>query len=178
MAVKRSFSVPKMLKASKEWHYERNGAHYFVDKGGAVAVMTSDLDVLEELQAKGAVLTEKDGLKHIFDLAMQRVQQPDTLSLSRADITFLYDCYGINRKKPVTVYRDWDGKQMKIAAVKYVDIFEPQIIESGTAYRDPIVFVCNDCYGLVMPVRVKQHYVKQLKTDTEKLLRLFETAAN
>lgn len=178
MAVRTKVSVAKMLKASREWYYERNGSYYFVSKDGAVAVMTKDLYVLEELQVKGAVLIVKDGLKQIFDLAIQKIQQQDTLSLVRTDITFLYDYHASEKKKPVAVYRDADGKQMKIVATEYVDIFDPQLIESGTSYRDPIVFVCKDCYGLVMPIRVKERFVKQLKADTEKLLFLFETAVN
>lgn len=150
---KKSFDLGRFVKAAKkEICYKMDGADiYLCDEQGHFGMQTSANGILAELEKRGAALHERAGLKNIFQINLAKYKPEDMFTYANTGIQLPY-----LEKKSLTVFRDpeQDGfESVKVADTEFVNIFSPQIINGGKHMLDPLIMICDDCYGLVMTVR-------------------------
>lgn len=173
---KRAFDLGKLLKVShKEVCYEQDGETiYLCDKRGYVGIQTDDLTVLADMVKRGIELTEKAGLKQTMKQIMEKHKPEDMFIYSATGIQFPYWDSSVGKKKTLTMFRDRNQKDsIKLVDAAYAEIFDPELIIGGKSYSDPILMICADCYGAVMPIRASRQYTVDQKDDVKHLLDYF-----
>lgn len=173
---KRAFDLGKFLKVShKEVFYEQDGKTiYLCDKRGCVGIQTDDLTVLTDMEKRGAGLTERAELKQVMKQVMQKHKPEDMFTYSATGIQFPYWDSFDGKKKTLTMFRDRDQEDsVKLADAVYAEIFDPIIVTGGKSRFDPIIMICADCYGVVMPFIATRQYTVNQKDDLKHLLDYF-----
>lgn len=173
---KKAFDLGKLLKVShKEVCYEQDGETiYLCDKRGYVGIQTNDLTVLADMEKRGAKLTEKSGLKQQMEQIMRKYKPEDMFTYSTTGIQFNYWDSSTGKKKTLAMFRDRNQEySVKLADAAYAGIFDPEVITCGKSYSDPIIMICTDCYGMVMPIRVNRQHIVDQRDDVKHLLDYF-----
>ena len=170
---RRTFNIRKLVNVSyKEVFYEQDGeAIYLCDKRGFVAIQTNDSVVLADLVNCGAVLTEKVGLKETMERIMSKIK---SFTYTETDIQFPYWDSSTGKKKTLTMFRDYNQDySVKLADVALTDIFDPELIISGKSKTDPIIMVCADCFGVIMPIIPNRQHTVDQRDNVKYLLDYF-----
>lgn len=173
---KRAFDLGKLLKVShKEVCYEQDGETiYLCDKRGYVGIQTDDLTVLADVAKRGIELTEKAGLKQQMEQILRKHKAEDMFTYIATGIQFPYWDSSAGKKKTMTMFRDRNQEySVKLADAAYAEIFDPTFITGGKSYSDPIIMICADCYGVVMPIRANRQYTVDQRDDVKHLLDYF-----
>lgn len=171
---KRSFDIGKLVKAShKQMCYEQQGDCVCLsDKRGRIAIQTNDITVLGELVKRGVELTERLGLKQTIDQIMNKDRAENLYSYTATGIQFPYYDHSDGKGKVLTMFRDCqqDYYAVKLADKVYTEIFDPVLITGGKSLTDPIIMVCSDCFGIVLPMRVNRQYTVDQRENVKHLL--------
>lgn len=173
---KRAFDLGKLLKVShKEVCYEQDGETiYLCDKRGYVGIQTDDLTVLADMAKRGIELTEKACLKQMMEQILRKYKAEDIFTYSATGIQFPYWDSSAGKKKTLTMFRDREQEySVKLVDAAYTEIFDPEIITGGKSQTDPILMICADCYGVVMPIRANRQYIVDQRDNVKHLLDYF-----
>lgn len=174
---KRAFNLGKFLKVShNEVCYEQDGENiYLCDKRGYVGIQTNDLTVLPDMEKRGIVLTEKSDLKQKIEQLLAKCKE-DIFTYNHTGIQFPYWDSSAGKKKTLTMFRDYDQEySVKLADAAHTEIFDPELIIGGKVFTDPIIMICSDCYGFVMPIRVSKQHTLDQKDNMKHLLDYFNS---
>ena len=155
--VKRTFSLPNLCRCSNnQLYYETvQGVTAFANMKGAFGLLTTDGTVLPDLEKKGVTLYPKPGLK---DRLQQLINEPKSEDAIHAyhsvGITMTIFSSSIGKNQEVAVLADYEKKndvRVRMVNANYFGIFDPSLITGGDKPADPIVLVCPDCFGVLMP---------------------------
>lgn len=175
---KRSFDIGKLIKVSnKKIFYEKHDNFVFLsDNRGYVVLQTKEDDILSDLEKRGVELTEKAGLNQIVKTAMNKYQPEEMFSYIDTGICFPYYDHTVGKRKILTMFRDYNEMySVKLADTAYTTIFKPVMITGGKSKNDPIVMICPDCFGIIMPIMVSRNYVTDQKENIKQLMDYFNT---
>lgn len=173
---KRSFNIGKLVKATnKQVYYEQQeNCVCLSDRRGRIAIQTNDIAVFGELTKRGVELTEKKGLYQTINQIINKNGAENFYSYTATGIQFPYWDSSEGKKKILIMFRDQNQEHsVKLADTAYTEIFDPELIVGEKSQPDPILMICADCYGVVMPIRVKGQYIIDQKDDVKYLLDYF-----
>lgn len=173
---KRSFNIGKLVKAAnRQMYYEQQeNCICVIDKKGRIAIQTNDISILEELTKRDVELIEKKGLNQTINQIINKNGAENFYSYTATGIQFPYRNSSDGKKKTLTMFRDLNQENsVKLVDTIYTEIFDPELIISGKSHSDPILMICTDCYGVVMPIRPKGQHMIDQKDDVKHLLDYF-----
>ena len=173
---KRAFHIRKLVKAAQnEICYEQDGETiYLCDKRGYVGIQTDVSTVLADLEKYGAVLTEKPGLKQMMKQIMEKDNSDNMFVYTATGIQFPYWDSFAGKKKTLTMFRDYkQDYSVKLADAAHTEIFDPTFITGGKSFSDPIIMICTDCFGVIMPIRANRQYTVDQRDNVKHLLDYF-----
>lgn len=178
---KRSFSLAELCRCSNNQLYFEvvQGVTAFANLKGAFGLLTTDGTVLPELEKKGVTLYPKPGLK---DRLQQLINEPkgDKIhAYHSVGITMTIFNFSVAEKQKIEVLADNERKddvRVRMVNADYFGIFDPALITGGDQSADPIILVCPDCFGVLMPFvpnkQAASHHAEDLKHIQKYLERI------
>lgn len=145
--MKRHFNLKKLMKVDSTFLFTQKGDELaLISKNGVVGMLTSDSNVFAELKQSGCIL----GQANIYDTVHNMVFAKEmNESMRRSGITVPV----LNAKNTVAYIGD---SLVKLMDTKLDEIFDPRMTVSSYKRQSPMVYVCEDCYGLICPVCPKE----------------------
>lgn len=105
---------------------------------------------------------------------MRKYKPEETYSYTDTGICFPYYDHTAGKRKVVTMLRDYNETCfVKLADTAYTTIFDPILITDGKFKTDPIVMICTDCFGIIMPIMKNRQYMESQREDIFCLLDYF-----
>lgn len=179
---KCSINIGKLMKAfHKKVYYEwGKDSLYTCDEHGYVAMKTNDFCIFEDIKHQNGVeLIEREGLKDLIEtLLLKEIKSSKKFSYSVTGIKLPYR--EISEKAcTLDVLRDREQKNsIKLLNSDFMGIFNPLAITGGKEISDPIIMICEYCYGLIMPVKPNKANIREKQEDIRDLLNYFDKMAN
>lgn len=145
--MKQHFNLKKLMKVDSTFLFTRkNDELALISKNGVVGMLTSDPNVFTELEQSGCILEQANIYDTVHNMVFAKEMNE---SMLRSGITI-----SVLNAKNMIVYIG-EGL-VKLMDAKLDEIFDSRITVTSHSYRMPMVYVCEDCYGLVCPVRPKE----------------------
>lgn len=146
--MKRHFNLKKLMKAANNsfTYTWKDRELALISKNGVVGMLTSDPNVFTELEQSGCILEQANIYDTVHNMVFAKEMNE---SMLRSGITI-----SVLNAKNMIVYIG-EGL-VKLMDAKLDEIFDSRITVTSHSYQMPMVYVCEDCYGLICPVCPKE----------------------
>lgn len=142
--MKQHFNLKKLMKVDSTFLFTQKGDELaLISKNGVVGMLTSDSNVFAELKQPGCILEQANIYDTVHNMVFAKEMNE---SMRRSGITVSV----LNAKNTVAYIGD---SLVKLMDAKLDEIFDPRMTVTSHSYQSPMLYVCEDCYGLICPVR-------------------------
>lgn len=143
--MKRHFNLKKLMKAANNsfTYTWKDRELALISKNGVVGMLTSDPNVFTELEQSGCILEQANIYDTVHNMVFAKEMNE---SMLRSGITI-----SVLNAKNMIVYIG-EGL-VKLIDAKLDEIFDSRMTVTSHSYQSPMLYVCEDCYGLICPIR-------------------------
>ena len=141
--MKRHFNLKKLMKVDSTFLFTRkNDELALISKNGVIGMLTNDPTVFIELERLGCILEQANIYDTVHNMVFAKEMNE---SMRRSGITVSV----LNAKNAVAYIGEG---LVKLMDTRLDEIFDPRMTVTSHSYQSPMLYVCEDCYGLVCPV--------------------------
>lgn len=142
--MKQHFNLKKLMKVDSTFLFTRkNDELALISKNGVIGMLTNDPTVFIELERLGCILKQANIYDTVHNMVFAKEMNE---SMRRSGITVSV----LNAKNTVAYIGD---NLVKLMDAKLDEIFDPRMTVTSHSYQSPMLYVCEDCYGLICPIR-------------------------
>lgn len=142
--MKQHFNLKKLMKVDSTFLFTRkNDELALISKNGVIGMLTNDPTVFIELERLGCILEQANIYDAVHNMVFAKEMNE---SMRRSGITVSV----LNAKNTVAYIGD---NLVKLMDAKLDEIFDPRMTVTSHSYQSPMLYVCEDCYGLICPIR-------------------------
>ena len=142
--MKQHFNLKKLMKVDSTFLFTRkNDELALISKNGVIGMLTNDPTVFIELERLGCILEQANIYDTVHNMVFAKEMNE---SMRRSGITVSV----LNAKNTVAYIGD---NLVKLMDAKLDESFDPRMTVTSHSYQSPMLYVCEDCYGLICPIR-------------------------